>query len=314
MANTPTTFERKWPTVILTPIAVAGHVITVSNTSGLHTKAVVKLAASGQETVEYEIKRVLNDTQLQVGLIGKAIDAIENPTQYNGGMLTMEEQNRNAIGGDPVIRAVYEEEPAVALRNVLVNKFGTHIDTVTDSHGVNRLAVDGMFTAEVDVQVDVDIDGVYDPTDNPDPDNMGIILHERSNPTDETRQTQRQTAVRGSVDTDSVSGDVSLHDGDGNKYTDANPLPVNSTGFDKYFQLINASKWMALANYDEVVPTYSVGGTVLTLAYKEDGALLGEAVITKNSDTDWNVKLNRYIDDDDGTVLEDDDGTALNLE
>ena len=314
MANTPSTFEKKWPTVILAPIAVANHVITVSSTAGLHTKAKISLSIAGLDALDLEVKRVLSDTQLQVGYADKAINAIEDPVQYDGGMLTCSEQKRTEFGADIVLRAVYEEEPAVALRNVLVNRYGTFIDTVKDSNGINRLAVDGQFTATVDVQVDVDVDGVYDPVTNPDPDNIGIILHSRSNPTDETVQVERQTAIRGSSDTDTVSGDVSLHDADGNRYSHTNPVPTENAGFDRFFSLIAASKWMELASYDEVVPTFSAGGTVLTLAYKEDGALLGEAVIVQNSETDWSLKLNRYIDDDDGTPLFDDDGTSLNLD
>lgn len=314
MANTPTTFEKKWPTVILTPIGVADHVVTVSSTAGLHTKAIVALSAVGQETVEYEIKRVLNDTQLQVGLTGTAINKIEDPVQFDGGMLTMSEQKRTEFGADIVLRAVYQEEPAVALRNVLVNQYGAFVDTIIDSHGINRLAVDGMFTAEVDVQVDVDIQGEYNASTNPDPDDIGVILSSRNSSPGKINQIQRPTAKRGTSDTDTVSMDVSLHDEDGNKYSDTNPVPTENAGFDKYFQLVGASNWMKLANYDEVVPTYSGGGSVLTLAYKEDGALLGEAVITQNSDTDWSVKLNRYIDEDDGSPLQDDDGSYLNLD
>lgn len=314
MANAPSTFEKKWPTVILAPIAVSGHVITVSDTAGLHTKAVVALSKAGQDTVEYEIKRVLDSTRLQVGYADKAIDQIENPTQFDGGMLTMSEQNRNKFGGEVVLRAVYEEEPATALRNLLVNRYGAPIDTVTDSHGTNRLAVDGMFTAEVDVQVDVDIQGEYNAITNPDPDDIGVILSSRNSSPGKVNQVQRPTAKRGTLDTDTVSMDVSLHDADGNRYSDTNPVPIENAGFDKYFQLISASKWMELASYDEVVPTYSGGGTILTLAYKEDGALLGEAIVTQNSETDWSVKLNRYIDEDDGSAITDDDGSSLNLD
>jgi hypothetical protein len=77
--------------------------------------------------------------------------------------------------------------------------------------------------------------------------------------------------------------------------------------------MINGSNWMKLANYDQVSPTFA--GNDLTLSYLEDGALLGQAVITNYvSPTGWSLKLNRFIDDDDGTPLLDDDGTSLNLD
>jgi hypothetical protein len=109
-----------------------------------------------------------------------------------------------------------------------------------------------------------------------------------------------------------VSQDVSLHDHSGNEYTGLNPVPVSTT-YEKFFELIGNSKWMDLANYDEVVPTFA--GNDLTLTYKENGAILGIAVITDfPSNTGWNLTLTRYLDDDDGTPLEDDDGTFLNLD
>lgn len=171
MANTPTTFEQKWPTVILAPITVANHVVTVSDTAGLHTKAKITLSIAGLEQADFEIKRVLNDTQIQIGFIGKAIDAIENPIEYSGGMLTMSEQNRNKFGSEVVLRAVYEEEPATALRNLLVNKYGAPIDSKVGDDGLNRLAVDAAVTIQ---SVSVDLDALT-PPNRPDPDNVLIV-------------------------------------------------------------------------------------------------------------------------------------------
>lgn len=228
MAFVPSTYERKWPTVILTPISVANHVVTVSDTAGLHSKQKIVLSLGANQS-EFEIKRVLSDTQIQVGPQGKDMAMFSNPTEYNGGTLTMSEDNRNPMGSDIVIRAVYEEEPAVALRNVLVNKYGEHIDTIKDSHGTNRLAVDGQFTAQVDVQVQVDIDGQYDPVNNPDPDDVGLIVSERNTSPGKPHQTQRLTAKPGTVNTDVVALDISLHDENGNDFTYLNPLPSNQT-------------------------------------------------------------------------------------
>jgi hypothetical protein len=142
MANTPSTFERKWPTVILTPISVANHVVTVSSTAGLHTKQIVTLSKTGQQSQDFEIKRVLSDTQIQVGSADSGMLSFMNPVQFNGGMLTMSEQERNKFDSNIVLRAVYEEEPAVALRNLLVGRYGNPIDTSIDTQGNNRLQVD----------------------------------------------------------------------------------------------------------------------------------------------------------------------------
>ncbi len=292
--------------------------IIVADTAGFRTKQVAYLLKTATPPLPVQVKRVLSPTMLIVGLVDNKIASwtpldVSAYTVASGASIGAEEQNKNNIPGDDHYRAIYESDPVVADRAILVDKYGQHIDNIVDNNGVNRLAVDGQFHAEVDVQVDVDIDGFYDPSTNPDPDNIGLIGHTRSNPTNQTHQVQRQTAKRGTTDTDTVSADVAIHDHEGNRYDQFNPLPVTGS-FEKFFELIVASKWMELANYDEVIPTYSAGNTILTLAYKEDGALLGEAVITYTSLTTWSLKLNRYIDDDDGTVLQDDDDTALNLD
>lgn len=314
-------YEKKFkaiPPQAFTSNGTNNGALTVSDPSIFKVKMLVRLTANTLQDLDLEIKRIENDGTIFVGEVGKPIDQRADISSYTtvlGASIGWpEDQRRPTIIADEHERAVFEEEPVVAKRVVLVDKLGQKIDNVKDQNGVNRLAVDGQFTAEVDVQVDVDVDGYYDPTTNPDPDNVGLIGHTRSNPTNQTHQVQRQTAKRGTVDTDTVSADVSLHDQNGNAYTTLNPLPIGGS-FEKFFTVIAASKWMELAVYDQVVPSFSVGNTVLTLDYFEDGALLGQAVITNfTSPTGWDIKLNRYIDEDDGTPLQDDDDSLLNLD
>lgn len=156
MAKTPDIFERKWPTVILTPIGVANHIVTVSSTDGLHTQQIVTLRL-GANAADFKIKRVLSNTEIQVGQIDKDFNQLDNPIQFNGGTLEMQEQERNKMGWEIVGRAVYQEEPAVALRTFTVDQFGQGIDSVNrglgseeqpedpnriDPLGLNRIAVD----------------------------------------------------------------------------------------------------------------------------------------------------------------------------
>lgn len=122
----PSTFERRWPTVILAPITIANHVVTVSSTKGLHTKQEIILSNGSLPQLTLEIKRVISDTQIAVGEKDKAINKLENPVAYSGGILTSIEQKRNEFGAEIVWRAVYEEEPAVALRTVLVDWVGSY--------------------------------------------------------------------------------------------------------------------------------------------------------------------------------------------
>lgn len=88
------------------------------------------------------------------------------------------------------------------------------------------------------LNLETQLDGVYDPSANPVPDTVGVIAHERGVTQDKTSQTARTTAKRGTTDTDVVSLDVSLHDHDGNGYTPANQLPVtDQTTHDKLDQV-----------------------------------------------------------------------------
>lgn len=292
-------------------------VVTVSDTRFFHVKQQVIIIASTLPNLNLEIKKVLSPTQLVVGDPKNSdINSFTDISAYTTALTSFiyaNEQKRPSIPFEEFMRAMYAEEPAVAMRTFTVDRYGRGIDSVVDNYGITRLAVDGQFHAEVDVQVDVDIEGVYDPVDNPDPDNIGVIGVTRTVNPDETNQVQRISAKQGTEDTDTHSMDVSIHDHEGNAYRRINPLPVTGS-FEKFFNLIGASKWMELAVYDEVVPSFSLDGLTMTLAYKEDAALLGEAVVYFNTDLDWNIKLNRYITEDDGNPLQDDDDSNLNLD
>jgi hypothetical protein len=127
--SSPDLREQQWLTVILTPIFVSDNVITVSDTFGLHPKAAISLSL-GLLQADFEIKRVLSNTQIVVGAIGTGIRGpFASPTQFNGGTLTQSEQNRNKFGSELVLRAVYQEEPASALRSLGVNQYGQPFST-----------------------------------------------------------------------------------------------------------------------------------------------------------------------------------------
>jgi hypothetical protein len=73
------------------------------------------------------------------------------------------------------------------------------------------------------LDVNADLDGVYDDPDNLDPDNVGLIAHTRNATPDDTHQVKRLTAITN----DTVHAlDVSLHDHAGAPYTESNPFPV----------------------------------------------------------------------------------------
>lgn len=217
-------------------------------------------------------------------------------------------------------------------------KSGNPIDSVTDSNGVRRIAVDGNFTAQ-NVQATVELDYTEDSVsigddvsgnklkiendgsinanvevDAADGDNVGLKVQQRNNSPSDAQYNKRVTAKTGTgANSDTTSMDVSLHDHQGNELTDRNPFQV-STNYEKIIQVVLKSAWMKLAVYDEVITTVSSDRSSINLSFKEDGNLIGEAIINFTSDLSWNFNLYRYLVDDDGSQLLDDDDTPLFLE
>lgn len=149
MSKLPTILQSKWPTVLLSPISISNHIITVTSTVGLHTKQKVRLSKINIPSQDFIIKRIISDTQLQVGQIDTDFVNYENPVQFDGGRLEMYEQERDKMSSEIVIRAVYEEEPAVALRNILVDRHGQHYTQD------NPLPVSGSFSIEIGNEVEI---------------------------------------------------------------------------------------------------------------------------------------------------------------
>lgn len=118
-----TTFERSWPDVLIGPISVSNHIVTLPNVNGLHTKQKITLQL-GAQTQDFEIKRILSPTTIKVGPLDSNLFTFSNPVSFSGGILWASEQPRNTIAVDPIIRNVYEEEPAVAIRAVNVDRYG----------------------------------------------------------------------------------------------------------------------------------------------------------------------------------------------
>ncbi len=214
---------------------------------------------------------------------------------------------------------------------------GQPIDTVEDSNGVKRLAVDGNFVAQ-NVQAEVNLDSdedevaVEDPdtgahirveldgsinanveVDAADGDNIGLKVQDRTVTPSDNNYTKRVTAKTGTINTDTTSMDVSFHDHNGNEVKEANPFQV-STNYEKIIQVVLNSAWMKLAVYDEVITSVSPDRQTITLDFKEDTFTIGQALINFTSDLSWNFTLERYICDDDGSHLLDDDDTSLFLE
>lgn len=219
--------EKRWEGVsqAFTANGTQKGVVQVADATGFFAKQQVSLYSNTQSRTVYEVKRVY-PTEIWVGLVGTGIDRYEDVSAYtvaDSATITANEQVKPSIKPEDILQAVYQRDPAAALRNLLVDKFGNPFDAVIGPDGKRRLAVDAAVTVS---GLSVDIKGVYNALSNPTPDNVGMIGHQRSLVTDDTKQLERITAKRGTktADADSVSMDVSLHDEDGNRYDEFNPL------------------------------------------------------------------------------------------
>ena len=122
--------------------------LTIANATLFKVKQEILLNAIGLPTLELEVKRITSINNLLVGprnsRITETIDVSVYTTALNAS-ISAPEQKRPMIPFEEHTRAVYEEEPTVALRTILVDPLG-------DRHSTdNPLPVDAQVTANVDL-------------------------------------------------------------------------------------------------------------------------------------------------------------------
>lgn len=108
-------------------------VVTIADTSLFKVKQkVILYQPSITDPLNLEVKAVLGPTQMQVGPVGGPV--VNNFTDISaytvalGAFVIANEQLRPIITSDDYERAVYEEEPTVAKRVVVVDQFGSKIN------------------------------------------------------------------------------------------------------------------------------------------------------------------------------------------
>lgn len=145
-------FEKRFAAVspqAFTADGTANGLITIVNATLFKVKQQIFVNATGQPQLQLEVKSIPSPTTMVVGPRGGNINQTINISAYTvvaGANVFADIQKRPDIDFAEIMRAVYDEEPAVALRSLLVDKMGNDIDTTVDSSGKNRLAVDSEVT------------------------------------------------------------------------------------------------------------------------------------------------------------------------
>lgn len=141
--------EKRWPEVppqAFTADGTDNGLVTLADTTMFKVKEKVYIAGSALPTIHLEVKDVISLTMLVVGPQRGSILMTTDVSAYTvaagSNIYTTEPQQRPAINSDEYMRAVYDEEPTVALRSVLVDELGDRIS----SNNPLPVAIDGTIT------------------------------------------------------------------------------------------------------------------------------------------------------------------------
>lgn len=132
--------------------------VEVASTVGFKLKQKVKLKTSVLSK-DFEVKAVLNETQLLLGPVSASLTDFADLTQFTvaaGSILYADAQDRQAIPPDKFWRAVFEESPTVAIRTFAVDHLGRPF---TASNPVPVQLTDGSINIEslnANLQVQLD--------------------------------------------------------------------------------------------------------------------------------------------------------------
>lgn len=119
------------PARLFSANGTADGIVTVANISDFFTKQIIQINATGLPSLNLEIKRFLTPTTFRVGPAGH-IQAKQDLSAYTvalGANISAEEQNRPGITDKEILRAVYAEEPIVAIRTANVDANGDYYNS-----------------------------------------------------------------------------------------------------------------------------------------------------------------------------------------
>lgn len=122
---------REVAPVSFTANGTALGVATLTTTCDFKVKQRVTISATGEQSLVYEVKRVISLTELIVGPVKTLIQTYSDISQFTlakAPSISAQEQIRPNIPEQEIERLTYEEEPTIARRSVLVDKVGQKID------------------------------------------------------------------------------------------------------------------------------------------------------------------------------------------
>lgn len=135
-------------------------IITVPDASLFKVKQEVYIGGNTLPNLnEIEIKRVISPTQIAIGPKKSNIDSRSDLSAYTlakNSYIAANEQKRPSVPLEESTRAMYEEEPTVAQRTVLVDKYGNKYDennplpTTATLSGTVNIGTDGYDTTNPD--------------------------------------------------------------------------------------------------------------------------------------------------------------------
>jgi len=125
-------YEKSWLGVVssFTANGTLDGKVTVASTDGYSSKQKVNVTAVGLDPLYLEVKRVVSATEMYLGRPDPSMNLRTNLSAYTvalAAQISASEQPRPGIEGDSIMRAVYQEEPTVALRVIQVDRLGNEI-------------------------------------------------------------------------------------------------------------------------------------------------------------------------------------------
>lgn len=256
------------PPQLFTANGTIGGKIEVASTDDFKVQQIVKLQSTSQDVKDFQVKRIISATEMFVGDPAKPITDRSDLSVYitgDGAFVFAIEQNRPSIPFEEYMRAMFCEEPTVAMRSSLVDKLGNKFDSNNPLPvSVDKITIDnvdiklkhngvdpqpnngdtvaignnktGAASRLADVNPDkkltVTNDGVYDATLNLDPTNTGLVSMVRDDTPVDSQQIRRVTGAQNAAGTIRTV-DISLLDEDGEPFTEANPLHITGDTADK---------------------------------------------------------------------------------